>query len=394
MRLHQLIGSPSKEVDFLRLTWLDLIFRSSYQIGKTPLLPIFAASLGASDVFLGLIVSVSTLTGIVLKPIVGYLSDRTGRKPWLYVSAAVFILMPFSYSLVDSPNSLLVVRLVHGLATAILGPVSLAYIADANYKNLAQRFAWFGVAREVGYVLGPAIAGFLLLFFSPEVVFMCIGALSLLALWPLVMLAEPERTSYNSRGYVAAFRRVGARASVWLNGLLTALNHVLLYALKTFLPIYALAAGLNIAVVGLFFSIQEASDILLRPFLGVIADRFGYLLSLAIGMLLLALMVMLAVLQQQQITLLATAIGIGAAQALIFPALLALVAQDVDSEHKALGLGVVGALSNSGKVLGPLLAGWGISQLGYQTSFVLLASILFLLGLSIMLFRPTQRLQK
>jgi MFS family permease len=67
----------------LAITTADLIVRSAYQMGKTPLLPIFAASLGAGDVFLGLIVSVSTLTGMILKPFIGILSDRWGRAKWL-----------------------------------------------------------------------------------------------------------------------------------------------------------------------------------------------------------------------------------------------------------------------------------------------------------------------
>ena len=62
--------------NFAYITSADFIVRSAYQMGKTPLLPLFAAALGASDAFTGFIVSVSTLTGMVLKPFVGILSDR------------------------------------------------------------------------------------------------------------------------------------------------------------------------------------------------------------------------------------------------------------------------------------------------------------------------------
>jgi len=54
--------------NFLYVTFADFIARTAYQMGKTPLLPIFAATLGATDTLLGFIVSVSTLTGMVLKP--------------------------------------------------------------------------------------------------------------------------------------------------------------------------------------------------------------------------------------------------------------------------------------------------------------------------------------
>ena len=64
--------------NFLYITFADLVVRSAYQMGKTPLLPIFAAMLGATDILLGFIVSVSTITGMLLKPLVGLLSDRWG----------------------------------------------------------------------------------------------------------------------------------------------------------------------------------------------------------------------------------------------------------------------------------------------------------------------------
>ena len=94
--------------DFLRLTAADFIVRSGYQMGKTPLLPVLAASLGATDLFLGLVVSVSTLTGLLLKPLVGLsffvqeaahllarppggrLADRMGNGPAI---AAGFLLL-------------------------------------------------------------------------------------------------------------------------------------------------------------------------------------------------------------------------------------------------------------------------------------------------------------
>ena len=60
------------------ITGADFLVRCAYQVGKAPVLPLFAAALGAGEVFLGLIVSVSTLTGMLLKPLFGVLSDRWG----------------------------------------------------------------------------------------------------------------------------------------------------------------------------------------------------------------------------------------------------------------------------------------------------------------------------
>ena len=118
-----------------KITAADFMVRTAYQMGKTPLLPIFAAGLGANATFLGLIVSVSTLTGMLLKPIFGLLSDRWGRWIWLLVGTLLFIGIPFLYQLIHTPEELLFLRLVHGLATAIYGPVTVAWVMEQGQKS-------------------------------------------------------------------------------------------------------------------------------------------------------------------------------------------------------------------------------------------------------------------
>ena len=86
-----------RPLNFIHVASADFITRSAYQMGKTPVLPIFAATLGASGPFLGFIVSVSTLTGFVLKPLIGILSDRFGRRVWLIIGTLFFVGTPFLY---------------------------------------------------------------------------------------------------------------------------------------------------------------------------------------------------------------------------------------------------------------------------------------------------------
>ena len=101
-------------LDLWRITFADLIVRTSYQVGKTPLMPLFAASLGASEFMVGAIVSVSIMTGLVLKPMFGWLSDRWGRRLWLLIGVALFSGTPFLYQLIETPEQLFVLRLIHG----------------------------------------------------------------------------------------------------------------------------------------------------------------------------------------------------------------------------------------------------------------------------------------
>ena len=363
----------------------DFVARSAYQMGKTPLLPIFAASLGASGAFLGLIVSVSTLTGLALKPLFGILSDRWGRRAWLLIGTAVFAFMPFLYGFIQTPQQLLLIRLAHGLATAIYGPVTLAYIADIARKDqLAEDIGWFELARSGGYIVGPALAGWLLLSLDAVALFTLIGLISCLAFLPVLRLpetradeAEPGSVQAPLLAHiVSAFRDGGSTAAVWLTGGLEAVTFVALYTLKAFLPIYALDAGLSVALVGLYFSLSEAAHALGKPFGGRLGDKLGYLRAISLGMLLLAVALPLAGALDQGWLLLAPALLTGLAQAMIFPAAKALVTRAISPEHIGAGMGLIGMLQNFGKIGGPVLGGFMIAALGYSGALLGLSALL------------------
>ena len=362
---------------FIYITAADFIVRSAYQMGKTPLLPILAATLGAGEVLLGFIVSVSTLTGMAFKPLVGILSDRWGRRGWLILGTAFFAGMPFVYRFVNTPEQLCAVRMVHGLATAIYGPVTLAYVAEQSKSRRAERLAWFGIARGAGYVVGPAAAGWMLLSMDPVSIFTVIGILSGMAFLPVLLLSESTTHRMEPRTpllkhALGALWSGGRTPAVWLAGGLEAAMYFAIYAAKAFLPIYALSAGFNVALVGAFFAVQEATHLLLNPLGGRIGDRAGYLNVVPLGMVGLGVAIPLLTLADTALLLLALAVLIGAAQALVFPSTLALVSARLDERNLGVGMGLVGTLRNGGKVAGPALAGVLIYSLDYSLTFQLL----------------------
>ena len=361
-----------RPLNFISITGADFIARSAYQMGKTPLLPIFAMTLGATDAFLGFIVSVSTLTGMVLKPAIGILSDRWGRRWWLIVGTAFFAGMPFLYRFIHTPAELFGIRIIHGLATAIYGPVTLAFVAEGAKDRLAEKLGWFGMARSAGYIVGPAAAGGLLAAeVSPVSVFTIIGLFSCLAFVPILLLSEPaprtKTVSLPIRQQIVHALKSGTHTpSVWLSGGLEATVFIALYAVKAFLPIYALSTGISIALVGTFFSLQEGVHTVLKPVGGKAGDRLGYFWAICLGMALMGIALPLIALTNGIMGLMVLAVLIGAAQALVFPATVALVSTQISALHIGAGMGIIGTLKNSGKVVGPILGGFLIHWLDFS----------------------------
>ncbi|MEM9776577.1 MAG: MFS transporter, partial [Chloroflexota bacterium] len=241
-------------LQLILLTLADFIARTAYQMGKTPLLPLYAATLGADEIYLGFIASVSTVTGLVFKPLVGLLSDRHGRRLWLLIGTSFFIGIPFVYQFTTSPEQLVAVRLIHGFATAIYGPVSMAMVVELAPENRAARVGLFSIGRTGGYILGPALAGFFLLTQQPVEVFTIIGLLSFFALIPVLLLPDHRlnhgvRTSQKLSLWREVKSGLGTAAmtpAVWLAGSFEAVNNMVTYTAKAFLPIYALSVGRNV----------------------------------------------------------------------------------------------------------------------------------------------------
>ena len=359
-------------LNFISITGADFIARSAYQMGKTPLLPIFAMTLGATDAFLGFIVSVSTLTGMVLKPAIGILSDRWGRRWWLIVGTAFFAGIPFLYRFIHTPAELFGIRIIHGLATAIYGPVTLAFVAEGAKDRLAEKLGWFGMARSAGYIVGPAAAGGLLAAeVSPVSVFTIIGLFSCLAFVPILLLSEPaprtKTVSLPIRQQIVHALKSGTHTpSVWFSGGLEATVFIALYAVKAFLPIYALSTGISVVLVGTFFSLQEGVHTVLKPAGGRAGDRLGYFWAICLGMALMGITLPLIALTNGIMGLMVLAALIGAAQALVFPATVALVSTQISALHIGAGMGIIGTLKNSGKVVGPILGGFLIHWLDFS----------------------------
>src|SRR5215475_7837798 len=102
---------------FIAIVFASLLSRLGYQMARSPVLPTFAADLGATPELIGVIVAASTLTGVVLKLPSGALSDVLGRKRMMVLGALFFAIPPFLYLFIYDPWSLLALRFVHGCAT-------------------------------------------------------------------------------------------------------------------------------------------------------------------------------------------------------------------------------------------------------------------------------------
>jgi MFS family permease len=372
-----------RRVRFLRLLAMDLVARTGYQMGKSPLLPLFAAALGAGSEMTGIVVAISTTTGLITTPLIGTLSDRYGRRRLLLFGTAMFAFVPFVYLFIHTPGQLLLVRVIHGFATATYGPVVAALVADMFPQRRAEHMGWYRSARTASYLLGPLLGGLVLFYADFRLAWVSVGALGLVAFLPALALpragqpASGAQEGASTREFIRQHLLQAFRNPVLLAlGAVEAALYLGLRANKTFLPLYALSVGVNPAQVGVIFSVQVAATLLAQPLGGHLAERLGRKPVILIGLLLVGggLPLMVTVRDFPVLALLGVVLGLG--EAAVMPAVITLGTELSAEGNYGSTLGVLDAMDNVGKALGPVVAGLLLGVFNYATSFAVIAGML------------------
>ena len=382
-----------KNTPLINLWTTDLINRSMYMSGKF-VLPFFASNLGANSILIGTISSISAITGMILKPIIGVIGDAGNKIKLLLFACIIFAFTPFLYLFISEPFHLISIRLFHGLATAIFGPITLAVIASIYINNRATYLGWFGTARSMGYVLGPVIGGGLLIFFKSEYIFLITGIISLISFIPMLFLLLDKSKIENSQQQsfekfkINLFQNLSTdihklilTPQLWIVIIIEWCFYSVFYAMKIFIPLYLVNSGYNTFFAGSFITVIELIHILLRPAGGIAGDKSGYYPSIIFGLLILGLSMFFVSLSFDKTILIIPAFLIGISQALVLPSSMALAANTVNKDRISTTMGLIGSFRNGGKIFGPVLIGYLINVYNYQSTF----TIIGLLTVSIMI---------
>ena len=380
--------------DFNNLCTVGFLARFSYALARNPVLPLFALFLGAGPEAVGLAVGISTVTGILFKLPAGALSDIVGRRRTMLAGLVVFGLMPFAYFFIDSYRALVFVRFLHGLATAIYGPMAMAVVAEVAGERRGELLSWFSSVGIIGTLLGAPIGGLVLdvsssggpVLWQFRLVF-AISAISGMAalLLGLKTLGRdaPQEPDHAGGSGLRRFRK-GICEVLSDRRLVTAsavegVQNMGMGALEAFLPIYAVTVvGLSEFQAGLLWGMQIFVTMLSKPLLGRMSDARGRRGLIVVGLLLCGGALAAIPLLHGFLPLLAACLVFGMGEAFVTSSSAALVADMCRDRRFGSAMGAFGTIFDIGHAAGPICAGLLIGWGGYQVSFSLLAVLVFL----------------
>jgi DHA1 family tetracycline resistance protein-like MFS transporter len=119
------------------------------------------ADISNAAIWGGVLSSIFAVMQFGFSPMVGSLSDRFGRRPVLLISNGVMALDYLVMALAGTIWLLVLGRIIGGITSATHSTAS-AFMADISTRaDKAKNFGLIGAAFGVGFVIGPAIGGFL-----------------------------------------------------------------------------------------------------------------------------------------------------------------------------------------------------------------------------------------
>lgn len=355
----------------------------SYNMVRMPVLALFAESLGASPERIGLIVSVSTLTGVVLKLPSGALSDIYGRRILLRIGVIAFGLPPFFYPFISDLNMLTLLRLFHGLATAIFAPSALATVAELYRERRGAALGTYTACTQSGALLGPFIGGYLAFAFGFSSAFLTAGLFGCVAIvmFYSLRLSSPPPRAYE-KGVASVweemwkgFSVVARNRKVLITSSTDAAKMIANGALMAFLPLYGVSVGLNAGEVGLLFTVQSLTSFVSKPIMGRVSDRVGRQPLIMLGLLVCAATFVCIPYVAGLAVLLALSAGFGFGEAVVSSSSSAFVADSSEFKTLGAGMGMQGTIGDIGHASGPLLAGVLIANMSYAGAFAIIAGL-------------------
>ena len=367
-------------VALIRLCAAGFVAYCSYAICRTPLLPLFARELGAGPALIGFVMGASTLTGIFVKLPAGALSDVFGRRRLLIAGALVFATVPFTYLAATTLFVLIVLRFVHGSATAIFGPVASASLSDI--APAGRRGTWlstYSTAQGAGQALGPVLAGYLIAAGRFDLAFVAadligVGVPMIVAGWRGASPAQSNRAPWQE--FKRGITEVGRDRLVLVTSSAQAAQFVLNGMLSAFLPLYGREVlGLTAAELGWLFGLQTVTTLAVRPLIGFASDRAGRRWIIVTGLTVCSAAVLLVSIASTLGAIVSAILIYAAGVATTTAATSAYITDVTRRARYGAAHGVFGTIYDVGDALGPIAGGLLVAGVGYARMFQVMAGV-------------------
>ncbi|MCS7000314.1 MAG: MFS transporter [Bacteroidota bacterium] len=340
-----------------------------------PVLPLYARTLGADEVTIGLIASSFSLMTLIWSPIFGRWSDRAGRRPILL---SCILLNAAGYALFANATSLsllIISRMLNGIGAANIS-VAQAYIADITAgSDRARSLGLIGAAFGLGFIIGPALGGFLKAHGGISAVGYVPAALSLLnAAVAWIRLPEPQReraASVHHHSYASSIK-VAFAAPVRRQLIVLSFAYWFAFVMMqiTFVLFANERFGWREDTIGILFALIGVIGAAIQGgAIGPLVRLMGEKQLLTVGMVLFSTGMLLLPWIPIASLVIAIVALMAAGSALINPSVNALLSRSADSASQGAVLGMAQSAASLARIVGPIV-GMGLYGIRHEIPYI------------------------
>jgi DHA1 family multidrug resistance protein-like MFS transporter len=241
----------------------------------SPFLPIYANTMGASKLEVGLVQAGFNITGIGTLLFVGRLSDRFGRKSFLSAGLGILAVSSMGLMYSASPLQLILWRFVQGLGASAHLPIAQAYLGDITPEgNEGKWMGYFNAVLFAGMGAGPLIGGVVTDALGIRSTFLFMAILNVLALVATLLFLNEMPRKIAARENTSFFAPMKSRL---MRGVLSfrLATGIGTSSLMAFIPLFAdLRLGLSASLIGIMLAARTPVSII-QSYTGRLADKWN-----------------------------------------------------------------------------------------------------------------------
>ena len=312
--------------------------------------------------YLGVILGAFMLTEALLRPSLGALSDRVGRKPLMLAGPAMGVFTSIATIYLTHPLLMVLLRAIDGVGLAAFWPAAFAAAGDAveeKYRSTAMSVV--NGTGMAGIALGMPLGGLANdLSHSHTGAFYFVSFIFLFTFLVGMVIFPREAHKHEHVEHAEERRHLPDKAEVasviHLVPDMLVVSVVIFTAIGLLMPIVKLYAVNQLAMSETQFGVMVAPvaaalGLLSVPF-GRFADKWGKLVSVCYGLLICTFgMWLIATIPRIWVLAGASAL-VGVGFALAFPAWMAVVSQAAPSDRRGQVMGAVGLAQGIGAIIG------------------------------------------
>jgi len=384
------MAADSDRAGILRVLYVT-IFLTATGLGTASfMLPVYATSLGANYVDLGLMGAFRNVVYTIMTLTVGYLLDRFERIRIYLAGMLLGVFVVAMFGAMTQIAFLIAWSSLLGLVSAAFWVTASTLTANISPpERLSQSMSRYNLSWILGFVVGPTAGGYISEAYGYQMLFLCLSVVIAVSIGVIMWKIKPAITLRNrnaAKGIsLAPFKKLKF-------AYLTLIPFTCILGIyMAIMPGYLKLVGLAPALVGMLLTMTNG----VRGVGFFNAERFIHLgtrVSVSIASILLVTGMLIFSYASDIVGYVVPLVLYGAAAGIMTPLMLDYIAKECDKESLGAAMGLHEGVYGVGMCLGPLVGGAIADTLGPPTLYRILAVFaLTMLPLAYVLSKPQRR---